>query len=77
MVKKPGALFGPRYEDIVGRTSYLVKKAPEEKKENNFHYTDRVKATLPRSDSRPVMGIKTTKNFITANAVEAILAGKF
>jgi len=31
------------------------------------------KTTVPRRNERPVMGIKTTKNFITANAVEAIL----
>ena len=38
-----------------------------------FGYTDRRKEKVPDKRERPVMGIKTTKNFITANAVEAIL----
>jgi len=29
---------------------------------------------VPRRDERPVMGLQSTKNYITANAVEAILA---
>lgn len=31
------------------------------------------KTLVPRRDEKPIMGIKTSKNFITANAVEAIL----
>eukprot|EP00605_Chrysophyceae_sp_TOSAG23-4_P002918 GSChrysophyteH1.ASY1.ANO1.3213.1 assembled CDS len=38
-----------------------------------FSYQDRRKDTVPDKRDRPVMGIKTSKNFITANAVEAIL----
>ena len=29
---------------------------------------------MPRRDDKPVMGLRTSKNFITANAVEAILS---
>jgi hypothetical protein len=32
------------------------------------------KDTVPRRDEKPVMGLRTNKNFITANAVEAILS---
>ena len=32
------------------------------------------KETVPRRDEKPVMGLRTNKNFITANAVEAILS---
>ena len=39
----------------------------------NFKYTDKTKPELPDKRDVPVMGIKTSKNFITANAVEAIL----
>lgn len=39
-----------------------------------FHYTDQRKNSVPDRTDRPVLGIKSTKNYITANAVEAILA---
>ncbi len=32
------------------------------------------KPLVPRRDEKPVMGLRTSKNFITANAVEAILS---
>ncbi|GMI42054.1 hypothetical protein TeGR_g10240 [Tetraparma gracilis] len=35
---------------------------------------DEKKETVPRRDEKPVMGLRTNKNFITANAVEAILS---
>ena len=38
-----------------------------------FTYDDLRKSKIPDKRDRPVMGIKTNKNFITANAVEAIL----
>lgn len=38
-----------------------------------FKYEDTRKPTVPDRRERPIMGIKTSKNFITANAVEAIL----
>jgi hypothetical protein len=33
------------------------------------------KAGVPRAEERPVMGLTTHKNFISSNAVEAILQG--
>jgi hypothetical protein len=38
-----------------------------------FTYVDTRKSKVPDKRDRPVMGIKTAKNFITSNAVEAIL----
>jgi hypothetical protein len=34
------------------------------------------KPTVPRKDEKPVLGLKTNKNFITSNAVDVILQGK-
>lgn len=40
----------------------------------SFKYpVDDRKPSVPRKEEKPVMGITTSKNFITANAVEAIL----
>ena len=33
------------------------------------------KPLVPKRDDKPVMGLKTTKNFVVANAVENILSG--
>ena len=44
---------------------------------DKFHYPDeeRKRPAVPRAkDAPPLMGIKTTKNFITTNAVENIMA---
>lgn len=51
------------------------EEATAKRAHGDFKYTDRNKQTLPDKSDRPVMGIKTSKNFITANAVEAILQG--
>lgn len=76
--KRAGANFGPRYEDMELGKTYLKKKevveyvAPERKFQYNNHNSPK-KSGIPDRNSAPVMGIKTNKNFITANAVEAIL----
>ena len=38
-----------------------------------FTYSSDRKVNVPRVSEKPVMGIRSNKNFITANAVEAIL----
>jgi hypothetical protein len=38
-----------------------------------FRYSGPRKAGVPPREEKPVMGLHTTKNFVTANAVEAIL----
>jgi hypothetical protein len=73
IVKKEGAFFGPR-ADGTGK----VNIAPGRKTNGTgeiFSYTDRRKGNVPSKEDVPIMGIQTTKNFITANAVEAILQG--
>jgi hypothetical protein len=51
--------------------------ADEEKEDYREKFKSRVKASLPKKDEAPVIGMRSNKNFITANAVEAILQGIF
>ncbi|KAF0689760.1 Aste57867_18828 [Aphanomyces stellatus] len=44
-----------------------------ESKPTKFTYDGPKKPALVKADEKPVMGLKTSKNFVTANAVEAIL----
>ena len=67
--KKDGALFGP---NKVVSPKYGAKKSRSENS-GDFTYGDRRLPTIPSKLDKPVMGLKTNKNFITANAVEAIL----
>lgn len=64
--KKSGALFGPKsdWEDKT-KTSSTSRKP--------FHYEDKRLPDVPDRWDKPVLGIRTNKNFITANAVQAIL----
>jgi hypothetical protein len=70
-VKKSGALFGPREEDA----QKLKESSKKEKSTEHFHYVDRRLPLVPDRAEKPVLGIRTNKNFITANAVQAILQG--
>jgi len=49
---------------------------PQLPEKSSFKYSDdeRRKPNVPRKDDRPIMGLKTTKNFITQNAVENIMS---
>jgi len=79
LVVKDGALFGPREshekpdpkEYLRKSETKLVPRATQEG--NTFKYTDREKPPVPSRDERPLLGLSSQKNFITANAVEAIL----
>jgi len=74
VVKKDGAYFGPpksqyglptgAYESMKARTQL------SESKQRTFEST---KEKVPSRYEKPIMGITTSKNFVTANAVEAIL----
>lgn len=47
-------------------------KLPEQT--NKFNYTSQErKPPIPKKDEKPILGLKTDKNFIVANAVEVIL----
>eukprot|EP01038_Epipyxis_sp_PR26KG_P011259 gene11259-15107_t len=76
VVKKDGALYGPPAPES-GLTSSIKSKRSTSLSPNQnsgtFKYEDRRKDTVPSKDEKPIMGITSGKNFITANAVEAIL----
>jgi len=47
-------------------------------KVNEFKYKEQErKPTVPKKDEKPIMGLKSSKNFIISNAVENILSGIF
>lgn len=74
-MKKDGALFGPpKTEYNLPKTTALTKKGSLSNSAE-FKYSEGRKDPIPSKDDRPIMGITTTKNFVTANAVEAILQG--
>ena len=58
------------------RKSTPSKRNPLKPIENKFNYPapKPLKAKVPSKDERPVVGLFTEKNFVTANAIEAILA---
>jgi len=71
IIKKEGALFGPsKLPPARSASPPKDRDASESYKES---YADKRKGPVPSKNERPVMGIRTSKNFITANAVEAIL----
>jgi len=82
--KKEASLFGkPPRSNMPNPKNFLVKgssgvtssTSTKETSSSAFEYADRRKEAVPKRDERPVMGLRTsTKNFITANAIEAILA---
>nr|KAG5709343.1 hypothetical protein BaRGS_029192 [Batillaria attramentaria] len=58
-------------------TDHFLKKHEKEPvlpRKEKFAYPDENsrRPPVPKKDDRPLMGLKTTKNFITTNAVEAI-----
>lgn len=79
ITKKDGALFGPpdpqvlKSTNLNASTSSKAKLLKESMDKDNFSYRDRRKEPTPSVDDKPVLGIRANKNFIVANAVEAIL----
>jgi len=71
IIKKEGALFGP--SKLPPARSVSPPKETEDSESYKNSYADKRKGPVPSRLDRPVMGIRTSKNFITANAVEAIL----
>ena len=75
IAKRDGANFGPPKPEL--RRSQSANSDRNENRQNgHFAYTDRRKGNVPSKEEKPIMGITTNKNFITANAVEAILMGE-
>jgi hypothetical protein len=80
MSKKPFSNFGPKFGETYETSPTLTQSAKMSLSNpslGTYAYTDKQKERVPARDERPVLGIKSHKNFITANAVEAILQGKF
>ena len=74
ITKKDGALFGPPDANYIK----TVKRMEADNKETESYktkYMNRSKAGPPSKEDMPIMGIRSTKNFVVANAVEAILQG--
>ena len=76
---KEGALYGPPKGELAlsFQKTRKYKRMTEENsapKAANWRESYRqIKAPIPDKTDRPVIGITTNKNFVTANAVEAIL----
>ncbi|XP_005111346.1 enkurin [Aplysia californica] len=70
--------MGPAKVTAPQPTDYLKKheKEPQLPKKEEFKYPDdnRKKPSVPKNNDTPLMGLKTTKNFISTNAVENITA---
>lgn len=70
--------MGPAKVAAPRPTNFLQKheKEPKLPTKEEFKYPDaaRNKPTVPKVDDTPLMGLKTTKNFISTNAVENITA---
>ena len=76
--KRDGALFGP-HKQLPNKhsESRALKKAAaaslSSSGEHKFTYSGDRRPHVPAKTEKPVMGITSSKNFVTANAVEAIL----
>jgi hypothetical protein len=75
VTKKSGALFGPPQNEymIKKEASGSVNAHTAESFASSKYTSDERRPRVPRRDEKPIMGITTSKNYITANAVEAIL----
>lgn len=81
VTKKDGAWYGPSTKPE-SPTKFLLKGTGTAKKteflksSGTFKYEDPLKKDpIPKRTEQPISGITSKKNYITANAVEAILMG--
>jgi hypothetical protein len=70
--KKGGALFGP-HKTLGQSTTFKKAGNASLSKSGEFKKKEKLRPPVPSKDEAPVMGIVSNKNFVTANAVEAIL----
>ena len=70
---KEGALFGP--PKALNSIATINKTKAIEDDDYRLQYQTRRKTPLIAKGDTPVVGLRSNKNFITANAVEAILQG--
>lgn len=77
--QKKFATFGRGVSNDVDPATFLKKGAAAVTSESvqsadgSKVVREKVKAPIPKRDEKPVMGLKTDKNFVVANAVENIL----
>ena len=78
VVRKDGALYGPPKPEtgLPLTTKAKMDSSSASAGSGKFSYTDKRKSPVPSKEDKPVLGITHPKNYITANAVEAILQGK-
>ena len=76
--KSPNKTMGPAKVDLKAPKDYLSKhsKEPVLPEKTTFKYPDedKRKPMVPKKEDRPLMGLKSGKNFITTNAVENIMS---
>jgi hypothetical protein len=78
MEKKDGALFGPPKAEFGLTTNTKLSQPKDEAKDTYSNSTSKYdpsarRPRVPGKEEKPIMGITTSKNYVTANAVEAIL----
>lgn len=74
ITRKDGAIFGPA-KSVEPHASLRAEASRKRDDDDDFRskYATRLKESLPQKGEAPVIGMRSNKNFITANAVEAIL----
>lgn len=76
--KAPNKTMGPAKVETRPPNEFLKKHENDpkaaEKKPFNYPDNDRKRPTVPAKEDRPIMGLKTTKDFIKQNAVENIMS---
>ncbi|XP_038044913.1 enkurin-like [Patiria miniata] len=76
--KSPNKTMGPAKVDLNAPKDYLSKRSKEpvlpEKTSFKYPDEDKRKPMVPKKEDRPLMGLKSNKNFITTNAVENIMS---
>jgi len=75
--KKAGATFGPAPSQTVDPKQFLRKheKEPVLHDRGQFQYVEEErKPPIPSRKDKPVMGLQSRKNFVSANAIDNILA---
>merc|ERR1712167_119691 len=75
--KKGGATFGPAPKQGMNPTQFLRKheKEPVLRERGQFQYADlEKKPAIPDRREKPIMGLQSRKNYVSANAIDNILA---
>ena len=79
IIRKDGALFGPAKTVVPHASLKIAAERMRSEAEDDYRtkYETRLKEGLHKKGEAPVVGMRSNKNFITANAVEAILQGMY